>query len=83
MPSKHCGFDLTINRLSKADMEATEAEWLLRRLDAGLYSLQTIDLILAWLCAEDTGKTPNSSMMEPNYRLDVNRSRIKFMLMSI
>ncbi|KAL6714085.1 hypothetical protein ACLMJK_008579 [Lecanora helva] len=30
-------------------------EWLSKRLDAGLYVLQTIDLILAWLVAEDEG----------------------------
>lgn len=30
-------------------------EWLSRRLDAGLYVLQTIDVILAWLVAEDEG----------------------------
>lgn len=30
-------------------------EWLGRRLDAGLFCLQTIDVILAWLVAEDDG----------------------------
>ena len=30
-------------------------EWFSRRLDAGLYILQTIDVILAWLVAEDDG----------------------------
>ncbi|SLM35656.1 duf1716 domain-containing protein [Lasallia pustulata] len=30
-------------------------EWLSRRLDAGLFSLQTVDVILAWLVAEDDG----------------------------
>ncbi|KAI1086451.1 DUF1716-domain-containing protein [Rostrohypoxylon terebratum] len=32
-----------------------EDEWFLRRLDAGLFCLQTIDVILAWLIAEDDG----------------------------
>jgi beta-catenin-like protein 1 len=41
--------------LGDADIEDYEAEWLLRRLDSGLYTLQTIDLILAWLCVEDVG----------------------------
>jgi beta-catenin-like protein 1 len=41
--------------LSAQEAEEREAEWLLRRLDAGLYSLKTIDLILAWLCVEDKG----------------------------
>lgn len=30
-------------------------EWLSRRLDAGLYVLQTVDVILTWLVAEDEG----------------------------
>ncbi|KAI9880787.1 MAG: hypothetical protein M1830_000223 [Pleopsidium flavum] len=30
-------------------------QWLSRRLDGGLFSLQTIDVILAWLVAEDDG----------------------------
>ena len=39
---------------SPADDEAERAdEWLSRRLDAGLYTLQTADVILAWLVAED------------------------------
>ncbi|TPX16780.1 uncharacterized protein E0L32_012384 [Thyridium curvatum] len=37
------------------DREAMAAEWFSRRLDAGLYCLQTIDVILAWLVAEDDG----------------------------
>lgn len=32
-----------------------EAEWQSRRLDAGLFSFQTANVILAWLAAEDTG----------------------------
>ncbi|KAH8646714.1 Catenin-beta-like protein [Xylariales sp. PMI_506] len=30
-------------------------EWFSRRLDAGLFALQTIDVVLAWLVAEDSG----------------------------
>ena len=30
-------------------------EWLSKRLDAGLFGIQTTDQILAWLCAEDGG----------------------------
>ncbi|KAL2222331.1 DNA-directed RNA polymerase II 138 kDa polypeptide [Thermoascus aurantiacus ATCC 26904] len=41
--------------LSKEDQEALAAEWLSRRFDAGLFSLQMIDVILAWLVAEDDG----------------------------
>ncbi|KAI0018657.1 Catenin-beta-like protein [Xylariomycetidae sp. FL0641] len=30
-------------------------EWFSRRLDAGLFALQTLDVVLAWLVAEDAG----------------------------
>ncbi|OAL64016.1 hypothetical protein A7C99_4670 [Trichophyton rubrum] len=43
------------SNLSQDDLDALEGEWLSRRLDAGLFSLQTIDVILAWLVAEDDG----------------------------
>ncbi|KAI5290722.1 hypothetical protein KEM54_000651 [Ascosphaera aggregata] len=39
--------------LSAEDQEYMEAEWLSRRLDNGLFSIQVIDVILAWLVAED------------------------------
>lgn len=32
-----------------------EGAWFLRRLDGGLYTLQTVDYILAWLLYEDDG----------------------------
>ncbi|KAI5300228.1 hypothetical protein KEM55_008692 [Ascosphaera atra] len=41
--------------LSEEDQEIMEAEWLSRRLDNGLFSVQVIDVILAWLVAEDEG----------------------------
>ncbi|PLN80558.1 DUF1716-domain-containing protein [Aspergillus taichungensis] len=37
------------------EQEMMAAEWLSRRFDAGLFSLQLIDVILAWLVAEDDG----------------------------
>ena len=40
-------------RLDEAAQEERADEWLSRRLDAGLYVLQTLDIILAWLVAED------------------------------
>jgi beta-catenin-like protein 1 len=43
------------NGLSTEEQEDMEAEWLSRRLDAGLFALQTVDVILAWLVAEDDG----------------------------
>jgi beta-catenin-like protein 1 len=42
----------TLSAEDRADMED---EWFSRRLDAGLYCLQTIDTVLAWLVAEDGG----------------------------
>jgi beta-catenin-like protein 1 len=41
--------------LDAPDQELMEAEWFSRRMDAGLYTLQTLDMILAWLAAEDSG----------------------------
>ncbi|KAK0913216.1 hypothetical protein LTR91_013804 [Friedmanniomyces endolithicus] len=38
---------------SSSGMLDREDEYLSRRLDAGLYVLQTVDVILAWLVAED------------------------------
>lgn len=38
-----------------ADDDLLEVELISRRLDAGLYTLQLIDTILAWLAAEDRG----------------------------
>lgn len=41
--------------LDAEDVDALEPEWLSRRFDAGLFSLQTIDVVLSWLVAEDQG----------------------------
>ena len=32
-----------------------EDAWYLRRLDGGLYTLQTVDYILAWIIMDDDG----------------------------
>ena len=57
--SKVAAVDQEINservRLSPEEGEERADEWLSRRLDAGLYVLQTVDIILAWLVAEDGG----------------------------
>lgn len=42
-------------RVDAAESEERADEWFSRRLDAGLYVLQTVDVILAWLVAEDDG----------------------------
>ncbi|KAL2115398.1 hypothetical protein VTJ04DRAFT_9653 [Mycothermus thermophilus] len=41
--------------MDEEEREERAAEWLSRRLDAGLFCLQMIDVILAWLVAEDYG----------------------------
>jgi len=43
------------SRLDADEREEMVDEWESRRLDAGLFCLQTIDVILAWLVAEDDG----------------------------
>lgn len=40
---------------SREEVEEMADEWFSRRLDAGLFCLQMIDVILAWLVAEDDG----------------------------
>jgi beta-catenin-like protein 1 len=42
-------------QLDAEEREEMAYEWLSRRLDAGLFCLQTTDIILAWLIAEDDG----------------------------
>lgn len=42
-------------QLDKEEQEEREDEWFSRRMDAGLYCLQTLDVILSWLVAEDAG----------------------------
>ena len=41
--------------LSQEVIEDLEPEWLSRRFDAGLFTVQTLDVIMAWLAAEDDG----------------------------
>ncbi|KAL2022236.1 hypothetical protein VTK56DRAFT_5846 [Thermocarpiscus australiensis] len=41
--------------MGEDEREEMADEWFSRRLDAGLFCLQTIDVILAWLVAEDDG----------------------------
>jgi beta-catenin-like protein 1 len=43
------------SQMSAPDREDMADEWFSRRLDAGLFCLQTIDVVLAWLVAEDDG----------------------------
>ena len=42
-------------KLDAEERDGKADDWLSKRLDAGLFCLQTIDVILAWLIAEDEG----------------------------
>lgn len=49
------GIDQEKQGLSSDEVEENQEEWLSRRMDAGLFPLQTLNVILAWLIAEDAG----------------------------
>ncbi|KAM3071425.1 hypothetical protein ACMFMG_009023 [Clarireedia jacksonii] len=65
--------------LSAQEREEMADEWLSRRLDAGLYCLQTVDVVLAWLVAEDGGaeKRVRELLGERDEGLEVLRETIK------
>lgn len=42
-------------QISKEEQEDREDVWFIQKLDAGLYCLQTLDVILSWMVAEDAG----------------------------
>jgi beta-catenin-like protein 1 len=45
--------------------------WYLRRLEGGLFTLQTVDYILGWICMEDDGvRTASSYMLMLDLPLD-------------
>jgi beta-catenin-like protein 1 len=47
--------------LSPQEIASHEAEWTTQTVEAGLYNLRYIDLILAWLCVEDKGAKDRTS----------------------
>lgn len=53
--------------------EVVQDEHLSQRLDAGLFSLQTIDVILAWLMAEDEGAKTYLSEEMARHNMDAIR----------
>ncbi|EAS29068.3 DNA-directed RNA polymerase II polypeptide [Coccidioides immitis RS] len=65
--------------LSKDEQDAMAVEWLSRRLDVGLFSLQIIDVILAWLVAEDDGAKAriNSLLSEQDQDLSIIRATLE------
>ena len=46
-----------------------EDTWYLRRLDGGLFTLQTVDYILAWICMEDDGVSGITSSHKRHRRI--------------
>ncbi|KAI1098768.1 DUF1716-domain-containing protein [Jackrogersella minutella] len=61
------------------EKEEMADEWFSRRLDAGLFCLQTLDVVLAWLVAEDGGarKTVRKLLAEHDETLDVIRATLQ------
>ncbi|RPB20198.1 DUF1716 domain protein [Terfezia boudieri ATCC MYA-4762] len=49
------GIEKQKKEVNEEEWEEYEAEWFSMRLDGGLFCLQLVDLIVAWLCAEDDG----------------------------
>ncbi|KAK1654813.1 Catenin-beta-like protein [Colletotrichum phormii] len=41
--------------MSAEEIELSEGEWFMRRIEEGLYSFWNIDVVFAWLIAEDSG----------------------------
>ena len=66
-------------QLDAEEREEMADEWLSRRLDAGLFCLQTTDIILAWLVAEDDGasKRIQSLLADRDESLSVIKATIQ------
>lgn len=69
------------SKLPAEEQEEKADEWLSRRLDAGLYSLQTVDVVLAWLVAEDegAGERVKTLLREKGEGLEVIRGTLEGM----
>ncbi|OTB02764.1 hypothetical protein M426DRAFT_61524 [Hypoxylon sp. CI-4A] len=61
------------------EKEEMADEWFSRRLDAGLFCLQTLDVVLAWLVAEDSGarKTIQKLLADRDETLSVVRGTLQ------
>ncbi|KAI1500321.1 DUF1716-domain-containing protein [Biscogniauxia marginata] len=66
-------------RMTASEKEEMADEWFSRRLDAGLFSLQTLDVVLAWLVAEDDGarRTIKKLLADRDETLDVIKDTIQ------
>ncbi len=67
------------DRMGNEEKEEMALEWLSRRLDAGLFSLQFTDVILAWLVAEDDGarKKIEASLADRDESFDTIKATIQ------
>ncbi|KAI1136263.1 DUF1716-domain-containing protein [Hypoxylon sp. FL0543] len=65
--------------MSAEEKEEMADEWFSRRLDAGLFCLQTLDVVLAWLVAEDGGarKTIQELLADRDETLGVIRETLQ------
>jgi beta-catenin-like protein 1 len=72
-------------QLDAEEREEMADEWLSRRLDAGLFCLQTTDIILAWLVAEDDGafKRIQTLLADRDESLSVIKATIQGMLLHL
>jgi beta-catenin-like protein 1 len=61
--------------LDEDESEEMTEEWLSRRLDAGLFGIQMTDLILAWLCAEDSGAQKRTASLLEGQKLGMESIR--------
>lgn len=69
-------------RKDAEEKEKMDDEWLGRRLDAGLFCLQSVDVVVSWLVAEDGGaeKKVRELLAERDEGLDLLKSTITGML---
>ncbi|KAI5458866.1 Catenin-beta-like protein [Mariannaea sp. PMI_226] len=64
---------------SESEVEEEEAMWIFEKIDEGLFTLQQIDQVLAWLVAEDDGakKRIKELLAEHNTELGAIRDTLK------
>ncbi|KAF6802177.1 duf1716 domain-containing protein [Colletotrichum musicola] len=61
--------------MTPEDMEQSEGEWYLERIDEGLYSVRAVDVIIAWLVAEDAGAREKARGLLATDRKDLSAIR--------
>jgi len=71
--------------IAKDELDAYADEWLSRRMDAGLFGLQSVDVILAWVVAEDDGarKSAETVLKEKGMSLSDVRKTLEDQLVDV